>query len=88
MDYTWLISGWLMALYGIANGAYAIGWPDRWYTARWTSTSGLRGEFGRPTNSPGLARFFGVVSLVIGVVAAYMVGATTIEIVATLIHGA
>jgi hypothetical protein len=49
--------------YVLANGVFAILYPDRWLKASWTATRGIG-----PETPPGTVRINGVVYLAIAVV--------------------
>ena len=62
-NYAVLLLFLLGMLYLLGNGIFAIKYPDRWLTSKWTTTRGLN-----PDTSPRSVRMTGIIYIVLAIV--------------------
>jgi uncharacterized protein YjeT (DUF2065 family) len=62
-DFIILGSSVLMAVYVLANGVFAVRFPERWLRLSWTAMRGIK-----PDASPDSIRINGVINIAIGIV--------------------
>jgi hypothetical protein len=80
LPYLGVVLCWLFAIYGFANGVYALRDPYGWLRAKWTATRGydLNAD---PPPSTGEIRGNGTCSLFIAIVATWVATKITLRVI-------